>query len=112
MTDLRDLPPQLHLAVLRGEMTLEEANNELHTPSPDEVERMLDGKLPKDLRGFTVWPRKSPPQAKVERLALENELAKQVGQLERRFTELEVRVGELEQIVIDLADRLIAKGAA
>ena len=114
MTDLRDLPPQLHLAVLRGEMTLDEANNELDTPSPDEVERMLDGKLPKDLRGFTVWPHKLPPQAKVERLALEmvNELAKQVGQLERRFAELEVRTGELEQIVIDLADRLIAKRAA
>ena len=114
MTDLRDLPPQLHLAVLRGEMTLEEANNEFHTPSPDEVERMLDAKLPKDLRSFTVWPSKPPPQAKVERLALEmvNELAKQVGQLERRFAELEVRTGELEQIVIDLADRLIAKRAA
>ena len=110
MTDLRDLPLQSHFAVLRGEMTLEEANNELNT----EVERMLDGKPPKDLRTFTVSPCKPPPQAKVERLALEmvNELAKQVGQLESRFTELEVRTGELEQIVIDLADRLIAKGAA
>jgi hypothetical protein len=114
MTDLRDLPLQLHFAVLRGEMTLEEANNELHTPSPDEVERTLDGKPPKDLRTFTVLPCKPPPQAKVERLALEmvNGLAKQVGQLEKRLAELEVRTGELEQIVIDLADRLIAKRAA
>ena len=114
MTGLRDLPLQLHFAVLRGEMTLEEANNELHTPSPNEVERMLDGKPPKDLRNFTVSPCKAPPQAKIERLVLEmvNELAKQVGQLERRFAEFEVRTGELEQIVIDLADRLIAKGAA
>jgi hypothetical protein len=95
-------------------MTLDEANNELHTPSPDEVERMLDGKLPKDLRSFTSWPSKPPPQATGERLALKmvNELAKRVGQLERRFAELEVRTGELEQIVIYLADRLIAKRQA
>jgi hypothetical protein len=124
---LHELPLPLQLAVLRGETTLEQAINETETPSPEEVERMLDGKPPKYSTGFTAWVPKplltASPQEEVRRLVPEKAVAcnpqppaaqpdTQQSDQAKRIANLEQRVNELEKIVVDLADRLAAKAVA
>ena len=115
MTSLRDLPPNLHLAVLRGEMTVEQAYNEFGAPSPENAERILDGKLPKGSDGFTPWPRRTQPangpSAEARRLEFANELTSKFSELERLYaasaeqvSRLTERVAELEAIVVAFVD--------
>jgi hypothetical protein len=102
MSTHRDLPPQLLVAVLKGEMTPQQAYNEYNTPTPQEVERMLDGKPAKEPLSYTAWPRQSRP---VERCGSEPQHELQ------RLVELEKRISELEVIVVMLAEQIGTRGA-